>query len=112
MRRRRGEEDRVIDSAAACPPPGSGADAAGDLRRQLVLVDDLSRRLETVVRALPREDATAGWWGPARGALQEAVNLERARLGREIDRLDSVRIQLGYAAEQAAAAAPVAAVVP
>jgi len=97
----------VPDIMSACLPPGAGGvpgrDQGGELRRQSVLVDDLRLRLDDIVRALPRDDALAGWWGPARDALQGAVDLERARLGREADRLDGLRIQLQFAAEQAEA---------
>ncbi|WP_439564962.1 hypothetical protein [Microcella sp.] len=92
----------MLDTTVACLPPGSGGDPAGEFRRQAVLVDDLRLRLDDIVRALPSDDALAGWWGPARDALQGAIDLERARLGREAARLDGVRIQL----QAAAAAAP------
>ena len=95
----------MLDAAAACLTPGSEADAAAELRRQAVLVDDLAQRLEAVVRALPLDGALEGWWGPARDALQEAIDIERARLGREIGRLEGVRIQLQYAADETAAVA-------
>lgn len=87
---------------AACLPPGSGRDLAGELRRQVVLAADLRDRLDDIVRSLPRHQALAGWWGPARDALQGAVDLERARLAREVERLESVRIRLLSAAENAA----------
>lgn len=87
---------------AACLPPGSGSDPAGELRRQVVLAADLRDRLDDIVRSLPRDEALAGWWGPARDALQGAVDLERARLAREVERLESVRIRLLSAAEEAA----------
>lgn len=92
--------------AAACQPPGAGGDAVGELRRQGVLAADLRDRLDDIVRSLPRDEALAGWWGPARDALQGAVDLERARLAREVERLESVRIRLLAAAEQVAAMAP------
>ncbi len=87
---------------AACLPPGSGRDPAGELRRQAVLAADLRDRLDDVVRSLPRDAALAGWWGPARDALQGAVDLERARLAREVERLESVRMRLLFTAEEAA----------
>lgn len=95
----------MVDSSAACRPGGAVGDPSGELRRQAVLVDDLRERLDDVVRALPRDDALAAWWGPARDALQGAIDLERARLEREAARLDGVRIQLQFAADQAADAA-------
>ena len=91
------------DPTSACLPPASGGDPVGELRRQARLVGDLGQRLEAVVRSLPRDEATAGWFGPARDALQYAVDRERARLGREVARLEGLRIQLEYAADQAAA---------
>lgn len=94
----------MLDTMAACLPPGAGGDRAGELRRQAVLVDDLRLRLDDIVQALPRDDALASWWGPARDALQGAIDLERARLGREAERLDGVRIQLQFAADQEASA--------
>jgi hypothetical protein len=86
----------------ACLPPGAGGDAASELRRQAVLVDDLRHRLDDVVLALPRPEHIEHWWGPAREALQTAIDLERARLRREADRLEGVRIQLEHAALLAA----------
>lgn len=93
----------MFENVDGCLTPGGGADPVGELRRQAVCVDDLRQRLDDVVRALPRDDAFAGWWGAARDALQETVDLERARLVREVDRLEGVRIQLMAAADQAAA---------
>ncbi len=95
----------MLDTTAACLPLGAGGDRVGELRRQAVLVDDLRSRLDDIVRALPRDDALAGWWGPARDALQGAIDLERERLGREAERLDGVRIQLQFATEQAESSA-------
>lgn len=92
----------MLDIATACLTPGSGSDAGAELRRHAVLIDDLAQRLEVVVRALPRIGAVEGWWGPARDALQRAIDLERARLGREIYRLEGVRIQLQHAADERA----------
>ncbi len=96
----------MLETTAACLPLGTASDAVGELHRQAVLVDDLRQRLDDVVRALPRDDALAGWWGPARDALQGAIDLERERLGREAERLDGVRIQLRFAADQAASTSP------
>jgi len=90
----------VYTSTVVCFP-GSGVDPGGELRRQSVLVDDLRMRLESVVASLPREDSATGWFGAAREALQGEVDLERARLGREVARLDGLRIQLDHAANQA-----------
>lgn len=106
----------MIDATAACPPPGAhggaGARAAvAELQRQAVLVADLRQRLDDVVSALPRPESIEHWWGPAREALQSAIDLERARLRREADRLEGVRIQLEHAA-LLAAAEPVGAGVP
>lgn len=96
----------MIDATAGCPAPGAGAGAGpaavAELQRQAVLVDDLARRLDAVVTALPRPEHVEGWWGPAREALQGAIDLERARLRREADRLEGVRIQLEHAALLAA----------
>ncbi|MBX9718593.1 MAG: hypothetical protein K2X36_07075 [Microbacteriaceae bacterium] len=92
--------------AAACLAPGSRGDTAAELRRQVVLAAALRDRLDDIVRSLPRDEALAGWWGPARDALQGAVDLERARLAREVERLESVRIRLLFVAEEAAAMAP------
>jgi hypothetical protein len=88
--------------AAACLPPGSGGDWASELQRQAGLVADLRHRLDDVVLALPRPEHIEHWWGPAREALQTAIDLERARLRREADRLEGVRIQLEHAALLAA----------
>lgn len=105
-------ECRVLDSTAVCPTPGfggapgggagGGAAAAAELHRQAVLVADLQHRLDDVVLALPRPEHIEHWWGPAREALQTAIDLERARLRREADRLEGVRIQLEHAALLAA----------
>lgn len=85
---------------AACSPPGAGSDPAAELRRQSVLVDDLMHRLTAVLRLLPDERTFDDWWGPAREALQRSVDIERARLGREVWRLEGVRGQLDAAASQ------------
>jgi hypothetical protein len=88
------------DLAAACLLPGAGGDPAAELRRQSVLVDDLVHRLTAVLRVLPDERTFDDWWGPAREALQRSVDIERARLGREVWRLEGVRGQLDAAASQ------------
>lgn len=88
------------DPAAACLPPGTGGDPAAELRRQSVLVDDLVHRVTAVLRLLPDERTVDDWWGPAREALQRSVDIERARLGREVWRLEGVRAQLDAAASQ------------
>jgi hypothetical protein len=78
----------------------TGGDPAAELRRQSVLVDDLMHRVTAVLRLLPDEGAVDGWWGPAREALCLSVDIERARLRREVWRLDSVRGQLDAEASQ------------
>jgi hypothetical protein len=70
------------------------------LRRQSVLVDDLMHRVTAVLRLLPDEGGFDGWWGPAREALQRSVEIERARLRREVWRLEGVRGQLDAEASQ------------
>ncbi len=92
----------AFDTAAACPPLGSGGDPVGELRRQSVLVDDLMHRVSTVVTALPDTRAIEGWWGPAQEAFQQSLGIERARLARQVERLYGVRAQLELAAGQAA----------
>ncbi len=84
----------------------AGVGRASELRRQAMLIDDLMRRLATVVRELPRETQLDGWWGPARDRFIQAVERERTQLGREIYRLDSLRVQLEYAALNADTAVP------
>lgn len=92
----------MITTAAACLPPGAGGDPVGELHRQAALVADLGHRLESVVRALPRNDFASPWRGAGRDALQRTVDIERARLSREVSRLEGVRIQLDHEAQQAA----------
>ncbi|MEN9620920.1 MAG: hypothetical protein RL499_1113 [Actinomycetota bacterium] len=96
----------TVVSSAACLPPGSGADPVGDLQRQGVLVGDLRERVVAVLALLPESRSFEGWWGPARDALHESLGIERARLEREVARLDSVRVQLDAAASHLALGGP------
>ena len=80
-------------------PPASGgaaADAAAALAQQAVTVHGLIRSLDEVVAALRGTRVADTWWGPAREALQAALDLERERLQREGWRLESVEIQLRH----------------
>jgi len=88
------------DPVTACLPPTTGGDPAAELRRQSVLVDDLVHRVTAVLRLLPDERTFDDWWGPARDALARTVDIERARLRREVWRLEGVRVQLDAAASQ------------
>ncbi len=80
----------------ACGPPGASLDAAETLQRQIVLLHGLARDLEDAMALLPRAREVADWWGPAREAVQSVFDAERARLEREIWRLDGVVIQLRF----------------
>lgn len=88
------------DATAACLSLGTGGDPATELRRQSVLVDDLMHRVTAILRLLPDNRTFDDWWGPAREALQRTVDIERARLEREVWRLEGVRVQLDAAASQ------------
>lgn len=90
-------------SSAACASPSVGTDAANELRRHAVLVDDLRYRLVAAMALLPGTGEIDGWWGVARDALERAVGIERARLSRQVEQLYSVRVQLERAASEAAA---------
>ena len=59
----------------------------------------LVRSLEEIVAALRGTRVADAWWGPAREALQGALDLERERLQREGWRLESVEIQLRHERE-------------
>jgi len=112
MRNRRREERSVFDTAGHLFSGGdaqrgaAGAAHASELRRQAVLVDAVMHRVASVVRDLPNDAALADWWGPARDRFLEAAERERAHLGRQIYRLDGVRIQLEHAALVAESASP------
>jgi hypothetical protein len=86
--------------------PLTGTHAATDLRRQALLVDTLLQRVAGVIADLPSDAVLSGWWGPARERFLEAVERERADLGREVYRLDGVRTQLQHAASLAESGLP------
>ena len=86
------------------PPACSPHDAADALHRQAALVHGLARDLEEAAELLPRAGATGEWWGPAREAVQVALDIERERLRREALRLDGVVMQLRYEAGAAGGA--------
>ncbi|MDX2026844.1 hypothetical protein [Microcella sp.] len=77
-----------------CSPSGRGLDPHDEVRRQIVLVDDLIDRVSMVLTVLPESGAFHDWWGPAREAFEQSLGIERARLSRQIERLDAVRAQL------------------
>ncbi|MFM2352941.1 MAG: hypothetical protein RLZZ608_347 [Actinomycetota bacterium] len=87
-----------------CSPSGRAADPAAEIRRQIVLVDDLMDRVSSILTMVPDERAFDSWWGVARDACQQSLGIERARLARQVERLYGVRVQLDVAASQAAAA--------
>lgn len=89
-----------------CSPSGRDRDPLDDLRRQIVLVDDLIDRISTVLSLIPENGAFHGWWGVAREAFQQSLGIERARLSRQIERLDAVRAQLERAAIHSAGGVP------
>lgn len=89
-----------------CSSSGLARDPADDLRRQIVLIDDLMNRASTVVTLLPDGGALHGWWGPARDAFQQSLGIERARLSRQVERLDAVRAQLERAVMNSAGVLP------
>lgn len=80
----------------SAPPASAAADAAAALAQQAVTVHGLIRSLDEVVAALRGARVADTWWGPAREALQAALDLERERLQREGWRLESVEIQLRH----------------
>jgi len=86
------------------PPACAPHDAADALHRQAALVHGLARDLEEAAELLPRAGATGEWWGPAREAVQVALDIERERLRREALRLDGVVMQLRYEAGAAGGA--------
>lgn len=90
-------------TSATCAPPSPVGDSVDELRRHVVLVDDLRHRLIAVVALLPDHGAIDGWWGVARDALEIAVGIERARLSRQVEQLYGVRAQLELDANSAAA---------
>lgn len=77
-------------AATAAPDPV----AAAALHREAVIVHGLARVLEEAVNRLRSTSVADDWWGPARQALQGAIDLERERLHREMQRLDGVVDQL------------------
>lgn len=91
-------------ASSACSPP-IGADRPEELHRRLVLVQDLAARVEAVIAMLPGPSAADAWWGPAREAVQGTLDRERARLMREVLRLNGVADQLRMAASLAREAA-------
>lgn len=74
---------------------GAAVDAAA-LAQQAATVQGLIRSLDQIVAALRAARVAGAWWGPAREALQVALDLERQRLEREGWRLESVEIQLRH----------------
>lgn len=80
-------------------PRATSFDAVAVLRRDAATVHRLARDLEEAVAQLPHAGTAFDWWGPAREAVQGALDIERERLGREVWRLDGVVIQLRYEAE-------------
>ena len=73
---------------------GSAADRAAELRRQARVVDDLIERLGAIVNGLPAPSDQHYWRGPAANLFMAAIAEQRERLGREVWRLDSVRMHL------------------
>jgi hypothetical protein len=80
--------------AIGCPGLGSTADRAAELRRQARLVDDLWERVVSIRRGLPTGADLEGWHGAAAELFAAAVDEQRALLGREVYRLDTVRSSL------------------
>lgn len=90
----------VPAALSPCPPSDAAGsdhaaiDAAESLRRQAVQVDHLAQLLGEGIAILVASPAPAEWWGPARAALQSALDTERERLRRERLRLEGVVDQL------------------
>lgn len=80
----------------SAPPASAAADVAAALAQQAETVRGFIRSLDEVVAALRGARVADTWWGPAREALQAALDLERERLQREGWRLESVEIQLRH----------------
>lgn len=72
----------------------SDLEAAAALNREALLVHGLARALEETAHRLRETTVDHHWWGPARQALQVAIDIERERLHREMLRLDGVVDQL------------------
>lgn len=70
------------------------ADAVGELHHQLAHVTEIAQRLDDAVVLMPIADAGAAWWGPAREAVQVALDIERERMRREALRARSIADQL------------------
>ena len=72
-----------------------------DLQRQTARVVELAHHLDALVAQMPTADAGAAWWGPAREAVQVALDIERERLWREAQRAhgaaDQLRLHLSAA---------------
>ncbi|MDO9589879.1 MAG: hypothetical protein Q7J04_01905 [Microcella sp.] len=102
----------MSEQGDGCSWQRSGNDHAEELRRQARVVDDLIERLGAVIRDLPWSSEVEGWRGPAADLFTAAVADQRAHLGREVYRLDSVRLQLRGAAAIADAEALAIAGVP
>lgn len=80
----------LLAAATTAPDP----DASAEFHRQAMVVHGLARLLEEAVERLDATRVADDWWGPARQALQGAIDLERERLRREMQRLDGVVDQL------------------
>ncbi len=84
----------MTQGAVSYSVPGFAADRAAELRRQARMVDELIERLGSVVNGLPVHSDHEHWRGPAANVFMAVIAEQHERLGREVQRLDTVRMHL------------------